>query len=234
MLSNQKQDIARRFGRQCEIYDRDANLQKNIAKNLITHLPEINAPRILEIGCGTGFLTKGLVRKYPDGVFDITDLSQEMVNKCKENNKHKNTRFFTLDGESKTITKDYDLIVSSMAFQWFSAPEDSLKKLSQHAPVYYASLGNDNFNEWINISKQHNISDGTLPSINWPNIIDEEYIVENHKDGKSFFKHLKSIGAAKPKDKYTPEKYARIKKALNNFDGKITWHIVYGYEPLSR
>ena len=234
MQPNRNQQIAISFGQRCETYDRDANLQKQIAKNLAIHLPDLTAPRVLEIGCGTGFLTRELFKKYPDGIFDITDLSQDMVNKCKENNNHDNASFYTLDGETLDTTKNYDLIVSAMTFQWFSTPEQTVRKLSAHAPVYYASLGKNNFTKWKETLKKHKISEGTLQEVNWPNIIAEEFIQESHDSGRAFFKHLKSIGAAKSKDQYSPEKYARIKKAFNDFDGNITWHIIYGHEPLKR
>jgi len=236
MQPNRNQHIATSFGQRCETYDRVANLQKQVAKDLATHLPDLTAPNILEIGCGTGFLTREILKKYPDGIFDITDLSQDMVNKCQENNNHDNinARFYTLDGETSELAKNYDLIVSSMTFQWFNDPVKTVQKLSAHAPVYYTSLGGNNFPEWKKTLKQHNISDGTLPSTNWSNIMTEEFIKENHESGHAFFKYLKSIGAVKSKDKHSPEKYTRIKKAFNDFDGNITWHIIYGHEPLSR
>lgn len=226
-----KQKIAKSFGNNRSYYDEHANIQKQVAPKLADLLPAITAPKILEIGCGTGFLTRILFEKYPDGIFHITDLSPDMVEYCQRKHPHNQATFFQMDGENTNCDNEYDLIVSAMTFQWFNAPMEALDKLSQKGDVYYSSLGSDNFKEWRNALKQNNLSDGTIPTIEWPNIISEEHIKESHDSGKSFLNSLKQIGVATPSVNYKNLNHTNLKRALSAFDGDITWHIVYGSQP---
>ncbi len=235
-MLNRNQDIANSFGQRVEYYDRHAQLQKAIALNLTNLLPEMATPRILEIGCGTGFLTENILKKYPNGQFDITDLSDEMLRFCSNKYSADNTNFFTLDGDNLKDLDKYDLIVSSMAIQWLAEPLNALRTFSKIAPVYYATIGHKNFPEWRDSLTQNKVEDGILTPPKWPNILEEENRFETFDSAQHFLKSLKDIGAAKPRESYKSQ--SNIKKAMNHFDqnhkGQTTWHIVYGHEPLSR
>ena len=84
MLSERGAKIAARFGGSAGIYDRHASLQARVARRLGALLPASRAPRVLEIGCGTGFFTQHLLRRYPDGDFLITDIAPEMLAICRQ------------------------------------------------------------------------------------------------------------------------------------------------------
>ena len=112
MHSSYKSKIADNFSNYHKHYSRKAILQRKIAQTLAEILPDLEHPRILEIGCGTGFLTQHLFTKYPDGVFDITDLSKSMVGYCQRRYQHSSAQFFVMDGERPEKLKSrYDLIV---------------------------------------------------------------------------------------------------------------------------
>ena len=226
-----KEKIAQSFGNNCSYYDAHANVQKQVAEKLVSLLPNITAPKILEIGCGTGFLTKLLFQKYPDGNFHITDLSSDMLAHCQKQAPNTQARYFQMDAEKPHCDSDYDLVVSAMTFQWFENPIETLQELSQKGDVYYSALGGNNFKEWKNILKKNDLQEGTLPPIHWPNLIDEDDIQENHENGKDFLKMLKQTGTATPSAQYKQLDYIPFKRVLSAFDGTITWHIVYGFEP---
>ena len=102
IAQNDKHHIAANFGHAAHTYHTQAHLQQAGAKQLLTMLddslrrsatPLPNAP-ILEIGCGTGFITRLLVERAQCGwgqlesqsglhrPLHITDLSPEMVQFC--------------------------------------------------------------------------------------------------------------------------------------------------------
>ena len=74
-----------RFGARANDYERHADLQRSIADRLALLLPPLDAPRVLELGCGTGLLSRHLLAQYPDGNFVFTDLAKTMLEQCRLN-----------------------------------------------------------------------------------------------------------------------------------------------------
>src|SRR6476620_914412 len=70
--------IARKFGARALVYDEHADLQRGVATRLATTLPALVAPRVLELGCGTGLFSRELIARYPDGDFVLSDLSPDL------------------------------------------------------------------------------------------------------------------------------------------------------------
>lgn len=238
MRYKHKTIIANNFSKYHENYDLKADLQRDIAQDLAAMLPEMSPrARILEIGCGTGFLTSHLFEKYPDATFDITDLSDAMVLYCQKNHPHPNANFFVMDGENPSNTKEsYDLIVSSMAVQWFQDPLVGLNTLNKLGPIYYATLGHNSFHEWKTALQNLNLPNGTLEIPDWPHIEEEKIIPRHYKNAEHFLKTLKEIGTASPKKDYSTLSYSDLRDAMEEFDkcyqGSISWHVAFGKIPL--
>jgi len=229
-MQNRNEKIAKRFGAKHQAYDKHANVQQHVALQLINFLPEKKNPKILEIGCGTGFLTKALFKKYPTGSFHITDLSQDMLTHCQLYNKHDNARFFTMDAQNPQCDNDYDFIVSSMTFQWLEYPVETLRNLSQKGDVYFSTIGQKNFKEWKKTLKKNDLKDRTLPSIEYPNVLQEEIIKKDYQNGLNFLQALKRTGASTSFSDQKNRNITSFKNALSTFDGKVSWHIVYGFQ----
>ena len=132
-----KSKIETTFGRAVESYDENADIQDRVATELVKKLPSMKQPRVLEIGCGTGILTRKLFEKYPGAQFDITDISKEMLDVCSQKHPHRNATFFILDGENPNLFKTYDLIVSSMSIQWFTSPNSWYSKVIKTWPCLF-------------------------------------------------------------------------------------------------
>jgi len=99
-----KAAIARSFDSAARSYDAHAPVQRRVARQLARHiasLPLPARPRILEIGCGTGFLSGALFARYPEGRFVFTDLSPAMARRCREKLARRggHAQFAVMDGE---------------------------------------------------------------------------------------------------------------------------------------
>ena len=82
-----KELIRRRFSRHLDDYETEATVQRDIAVRLgeswEEHLPA-ELPRVLEIGCGTGFLTRQLLSRHRIGRLYLNDLVEEAPLRLKE------------------------------------------------------------------------------------------------------------------------------------------------------
>ncbi|MFD1958014.1 methyltransferase domain-containing protein [Novosphingobium panipatense] len=111
-------------------YDGKARVQRDIAQALAKRIAALDlpsCPRVLEVGCGTGFLTGALAAEGIGGEWLVTDIADEMVARCRARMEdvdgRRTLRFATLDGEHGTPKGGpFDLICSSLAAQWFDDP----------------------------------------------------------------------------------------------------------------
>ncbi len=233
MISKYKSKLIKNFNLYVSEYNTRSDVQKKVAKSLVNLLPSIRSPKILEIGCGTGFLTELILEKYPDGIIDATDISANMISLCKKKLNRHNLRIFEMDGEDpKKISNSYDLIISSMVFQWFEKPRESLDKLNEIAPVYYSTIGNKNFIEWKTILKKNNLSSSTFEEPLWPGLIKEEFFRSSYPNAIAFLRMLKKTGISTSQTSHVQLSITQLKNITRIFDSKlnqfITWHLVYG------
>ena len=125
MAQVDRQLVASAFGGARD-YAGNAAIQRVIAAELATRIAAAGIaaerPRILEIGCGTGFLTRELLARGFGGEWLITDKSPAMVSRCAAGlGAAPGRSFAVLDGEYGMADHHgaYDLICASMAMQWF-------------------------------------------------------------------------------------------------------------------
>ncbi|MFA5097891.1 MAG: malonyl-ACP O-methyltransferase BioC [Candidatus Margulisiibacteriota bacterium] len=123
MPKTAKETVKRNFSRYAKTYDRYAGVQQQAAQKLIGMLPE-SAHQILDIGCGTGLLTKMLRGKYRSARIYALDISDEMILEAKK--KVGDAEYIVADAEEFSSAAPFDLIVSNAAFQWFRDLEKAL------------------------------------------------------------------------------------------------------------
>ncbi len=179
-----KKDLARRFGEAAQSYETQSEVQQKSAKALADHIAAsvLNKKtlRILEIGCGTGYLTRELLKLYPDAQWWVTDISADMLAKCQSSlsdeiinpecrssfNSNEFTptldlskvNFHAMDGEAVDLDGPFDLICSNMAFQWFHDLEGTLGKLSgllsANGTLAFSTLSYGTFGLWHRCQKE--------------------------------------------------------------------------------
>lgn len=111
--------IGSRFSAAAETYDRHARPQLALAQSVISILPETYPEQILELGSGTGQLTRLLAERFPEIPIDAVDVAKKMV-------EHSRTKFSTLsqihwiedDAQTFQAATPYPLIASSAALHW--------------------------------------------------------------------------------------------------------------------
>ena len=111
-------------------YDENAFVQRITAEKLVSSLSQKKFDKILEIGCGTGILTKQIeqnlvFRKYFAN--DIVEKSKNYIDGIISEN-----TFVCGNAQKIKLPHKVDLIISNAVFQWF----ENLDKVLE----YYSSL----------------------------------------------------------------------------------------------
>lgn len=215
-----KLHVSKSFSKAAKNYDLHAHVQKQSACDLWSLLTDENKKNlpvgeILEIGCGTGFLTEDLIKQFANYPITISDLAPGMLQFCQKklfhrlkNHKQKIT-FSILDGES-IDKQSYSLIVSAMTFQWFKNFSISIKKLITSLKpggiLLFSFLEDKSFSQWKRVAQYCNLpfTRNPLPSLqqineviesfDFPIKIEEKTYSIAYNSPHNFFHELKMLG----------------------------------------
>ena len=243
-MSDQRQRIARAFAG-ARHYDRHARVQREVAQGLAARIGALDLParpRVLEIGCGTGFLTQALIDGGLGGEWLVTDIAPEMVARCRERVGDSPTRrFAVLDGEHDTPEGGpFDLICSSLALQWFEDASAALTRMAQwlapggHCMV--TTLGPGSFAEWRAAHEAQGLLAGTptfasvetFAAIHPEELLVETH-VEDHANARAFLHAVKAIGAGTSDPSHRPLSPGALRAVMAAFDrsgGNVTYEVV--------
>ncbi len=125
--------IRHKFSRAAATYDDYATSQKEAAIRLAKRLPAAGPENILELGCGTGNLTRLLAARYPDAQINALDFSETMLAIARDKVPADRARFLCRDAEIylETCRQSFDLIVANATLQWFDDPEQALGRIAR-------------------------------------------------------------------------------------------------------
>lgn len=238
-----KERIIANFNKGAATYDKAAILQAQVAHDLSKMLTKKSPIKILEIGCGTGTFSQYLISLFPQVTLLLTDIAAAMVEASKKRfQSHTQVSFQCIDGELIQSFADYDLIVSSMTFQWFQSLEESLLKMLQQIPVggriLFSLLGDQSLREWRSMCNQVNVQAPIipLPSVvqlqhNFPEInFSVQTIKQSYPNLQTFLFGLKKIGAtatAKNSNYLSPTILLPLLRKFNHLI-EITYEVIYG------
>lgn len=125
-----KELITARFKKAKDTYSEHAVVQQQIAKRLASLFNTKDFPHrhILEIGCGSGFLTQELLNRLSPETLTLNDLTH--LGECLAKHHKGLTKVSFMQGDAETLDfkHQYDLICSSSTFQWFRDPEAFFSK----------------------------------------------------------------------------------------------------------
>lgn len=216
-----KHQVAHSFGHATATYNSYATVQQQCAQTLMAifqslqdQLPEGG---ILELGCGTGLVTKALLDLEGDRPLTITDLSPQMLACCQQTlnltpAQRQRICFQQMDGEAISSRCDpYAAIISGFVVQWFERPLQSLQALIaalKPRGILLASFPtHQSFPEWRQICEQRGLpfTANALPN---PRVLTaqliregvtcvwhEQTICTTYDQAIAFLRSLKLIGA---------------------------------------
>lgn len=127
-----KAAVASRFNRSAETYDHHCRVQRLMADRLVNTLKGIAQPhRVLELGCGTGYLTGLLASRFPAAQILALDFAGRMVDVARDRLKGTTVDLDVADAETAFFEPEsFDLIVSNATIQWFDTPAETLDRLA--------------------------------------------------------------------------------------------------------
>jgi len=250
-MSTHKTRIAARFGAAHADYEAHADIQRQAAAQLAARVRKLALPpqpRVLEIGCGTGHLTRQLAPAI-GGDWLVTDLAPAMVAACRRHCSEAGVaaHFATLDGEHPNLpAASFDLIVSSLAAQWFEDLPAALARLTALlAPgghLALVTLGAKSFREW----RAAHAGLGLVPATSvYPDAarlrssfateldvtIAEEELREPFATPLDFLRRLRLIGADTPAANTRPLSTGQLRRVLKALAGQgttaVTYHLLY-------
>ena len=143
--------VATNFSRGAGNYARSADFQREIAEELF-HFGSFTKPqRLVEIGCGTGFLSQHYATAFPDCHYTALDIAPGMIDEYR-----RGVNFGTslvADGEGFSCPPNtLDGIVSSSTIQWFSEIKTTLENyknfLQPGGQIVISTFGPDFFREF--------------------------------------------------------------------------------------
>ncbi|HSG53547.1 MAG TPA: malonyl-ACP O-methyltransferase BioC [Rheinheimera sp.] len=122
----QIQQVARRFGLASETYTAAARLQQQVALNALQHVPADNAGRLLDLGCGPGWIHPRLSQLCQQ--FIALDLSAGMLAKAAEQNLA--AQYVLANADAIPLADNsLDKIFSSLMLQWCPKPVQVFSEL---------------------------------------------------------------------------------------------------------
>jgi malonyl-CoA O-methyltransferase len=217
-------------------YDDHAAVQREVAQALarrIAALPLPTSPRVLEIGCGTGFLTQALGDQGLGGDWLVTDLAPAMIDRARtrlQSEAAARLTFAVLDGEHGTPQSGpFDLICASLATQWFTQEAAALNRwrqwLAPGGQIMVATLGPGTFAEWRAAHEAEGLQPGTLaftPSSDLEALTPRTLIVEPHRqhhaDARAFLSAVRGIGAHTAVPGHQPLTAGALRRVMRRFE----------------
>lgn len=251
--------VAGRFGRRAASYEAATPVQQSMAQRLAEvvrrHVARDNVRRILDLGCGTGGLTRMLRESFPSAEITGVDISPGMVEFARRHSP--GVDFVAADAEQYVhgLARGYDLIVSNATIQWFQHPGETLRAcrslLTAEGLLALSTFGHETFRE-LRASFVHAYDKAGAPYRKhvaefaraqfWRDLlpdaaISEERFFQDFPDARSFLTNVREAGASNSFDRqtYIPRKilkdafdfYARNYKPRKGDGIVCTYQAVY-------
>ncbi|MGE5515725.1 MAG: methyltransferase domain-containing protein [Bacteroidota bacterium] len=233
-----KQQVADAFAAAATTYDSAATAQAEAADRmveLVAGLALPARPTVLEVGCGTGLLTRRLLPRI-GGDWLVTDLSQTMVATAKAAVASDAAQFRVMDAEHPDAPLGlFDLIVSNLAAQWFCDLGRAVNQLraclAPGGTLVLSTLGAGSFAQWRDAHQAQGLSSG-IPD--YPDAaalaaqlpagarIVTQTIEVGHADAFDFVRALKRIGAGTPVLGHAPLSAGALRKVMRAMGAPVT------------
>ncbi len=209
------------FQRAALSYDSAAVLQREIADRLIERLDLIRYQPAcaLDVGSGTGYCSRALVRRYPRARVIGVDIAPAMAQMAARRGRrfawagwHPRERYVCGDAESLPIVSgSVDMVISNLALQWCSPDAvfaEIARVLRPGGLLMFTSFGPDTLRElrlaWMSVDDamhvhnfidMHDLGDALVRARLAEPVMDVERMVLTYPSVLHVLRDLKAIGA---------------------------------------
>ena len=108
-------------------YEMNSVVQKSASETLFDLLNIQANDDVLDLGCGTGHISK-LIREKTKGKVVAIDSSDGMIGKAQERFSNQGISFYVCSAEQLDYQNEFDIIFCNSAFQWFVNPAKVIKQ----------------------------------------------------------------------------------------------------------
>lgn len=230
-----KELIERRFSKSSETYNSNAMIQRVVVKKIITMLKELGFTqfgKLLEIGCGTGLLTKEIIKNFTIDellINDLSDSSFDELSKYLIHEKASNFQFIKADAETLKLSS-LDAILSTSSFQWFGNFANFVNNISQQLNnqgiIAFSTFGPSNY---IEVKKLLNVGLNYLSLKQQVEILSNKFhVIEAQEWCQQLYfehpcqvlSHIKSTGVNGISNSYFGKE--KLKQFINNYSQSYT------------
>jgi malonyl-CoA O-methyltransferase len=246
------------FERASAGYESAASLQARVGAELLERLAAFAfEPRVvLDLGAGTGRVTRELKRRYPRALVIALDLAPGMLREARRH-QHWWRRFERVCADALQLPladASVDLVFSSLMLQWCEPLGEAIAEvrrvLSPQGFFAFSTLGPDTLNElrqaWSqadgynhvnHFADMHDVGDALVRAGLTEPVLDVERLVLRYADALTLMRDLKAIGAhnataGRPRALAGRARLTRVQDAYETFRsaGQLpaTYEVIYG------
>lgn len=255
-----KQITRKHFNRAADSYDAAAVLQREIASRLSERLAliKLQPKRALDVGSGTGFITRDLLKRYPKAEVISLDIALNMAKKSKSvGSWRRKPNVICGDAEALPLQADsVDLLMSNLMLQWSNDLEKTFSGfhyvIAPNGLLLFSTFGPDTLKEmrhsWATVDggshlssfvDMHDVGDALLKTGFIDPVMDMEMITMTYANVRQLMRDIKNIGAtntdiARSKGLMGKQKLVDFERAYEQFKTAdnlypASWEVIYGH-----
>lgn len=209
-----RQQMRESFNKAAQSYDQAAILQRRVADQLLQNLRQTQRPaqRILDLGCGTGYLSAGLRDLYPDAELIALDIAPAMLQQARQRCGSQQTHYLCADAYRLPLrSQQFDLLVSSLMLQWCPQIEQVFQEcarlLKAQGRLFFSTFGPSSLSElrqsWAQVDDKPHVHEflpvaqlhKALSKTGFVAQLETKMEFEYQADLRQVMRSLKNIGA---------------------------------------